>query len=454
MSDAGSMSLLRVSRILHAGYVFECDGTRVVFDPIFENPFSGNCHAFPAVHFDVEQIRAQRFDAVFLSHFHEDHFSLASLDLIDRRTPIYFYCAHDELFALVRELGFERVEALAVDRLVSVGPVDIIPRRALDSDVDSLFQIRAAGLNVLNVVDALIDDETIEQLVGEGKWDVILWPFQTLLETDVLAPSRAGPASTSLPPEWIEQLARLRPRFVVPSSCQFRQEPWSWYNQAMYPITYRQFAGELERALPETRVVRMNPSVSLELSGDAFRSIASLPWVQPVGDQGIDYEYDPNWPRPSTAEIAQHFPALAVEQKEAVREFCRHELPRRYRELGPPPGAFFQKARAWDLVLYDAFGTAEVFRYLVDEDVLAAAEENRPAEWRTEIPIYKLHAAASGGEGLTSLYVRVNDFIFPPKLEQAVAETDVLEDPLIRCLSLGAVGEFQRAQLRRLREER
>ena len=36
---------LTISRILHAGYVFECDGSRIAFDTIFENPFSRNCHA-------------------------------------------------------------------------------------------------------------------------------------------------------------------------------------------------------------------------------------------------------------------------------------------------------------------------------------------------------------------------------------------------------------------------
>jgi putative membrane protein len=72
---------LKISRILHAGYVFECAGRRIVFDPIFENPFSRNCHAFPAVRFDLEQIRALPVDAVFISHFHDDHCSFESLDL-------------------------------------------------------------------------------------------------------------------------------------------------------------------------------------------------------------------------------------------------------------------------------------------------------------------------------------------------------------------------------------
>lgn len=161
---------LTISRILHAGYVFECDGTRIAFDTIFENPFSRNCHAFPDVRFDREQIRRQYFDAVFISHFHDDHCSLESLDLLDRATPLFIYCVFDELFDMVRQLGFSRVHALRLDLPVDVGAFQVVPREAMDAEVDSMFQVKAAGLNVLNVVDSWIDEAALARLVGQGPW--------------------------------------------------------------------------------------------------------------------------------------------------------------------------------------------------------------------------------------------------------------------------------------------
>ncbi|STR27966.1 Uncharacterised protein [Janthinobacterium lividum] len=113
---------LKISRILHAGYVFECEGTAIAFDPIVENPFSRNCHAFPPVRFDLDAVRRLRWDAVFISHFHDDHCSLDSLDALDRATPIYLYCVFDELFAMLRALGFTQVRRLHVDVPVQVGP--------------------------------------------------------------------------------------------------------------------------------------------------------------------------------------------------------------------------------------------------------------------------------------------------------------------------------------------
>ena len=163
-----SQASLRISRILHAGYVFEYDGPVVAFDTIFENPFSRNCHAFPQVEFDQEAIRNLKLDAVFISHFHDDHCSLESLDLLDRSTPIYLYCVFDELFDWIRELGFESVHSLKIDRAVQIGSIEITPRRALDADVDSLFQIRAGGFNVLNVVDSWIDAPPTYSLCAMG----------------------------------------------------------------------------------------------------------------------------------------------------------------------------------------------------------------------------------------------------------------------------------------------
>ena len=159
---------LKISRILHAGYVFDCDGTAIAFDPIVENPFSRNCHAFPGVRFDHEQVRQLRLDAVFISHFHDDHLSLESLDFIDRATPVYLYCIFDELFQMIRALGFATVQRLHVDVPVQLGAIEVIPRRALDDDVDSLFQVCAAGMNVLNVVDSWIGPETLAQQIGRA----------------------------------------------------------------------------------------------------------------------------------------------------------------------------------------------------------------------------------------------------------------------------------------------
>ena len=443
---------LHISRILHAGYLFECDAVRIAFDTIFENPFSRNCHACPRVRYDVEAIRRQRFDAVFISHFHDDHCSLDSLDLLDRATPIYVYCLFDELFDMVRALGFANVQPLRIDEAVQVGSFTVTPRIAMDPDVDSMFQVEAAGMKVLNVVDSWIDPDTLPALASHGPWDMVLWPFQTMREIEVLSPSRATPAPPALPDEWIEQLRALNPRHVVPSSCQFLQEPWSWYNHAFFPIAYRQFRKEVEVALPKARVVRMNPGVTLRLDADGVTPAPALGWVIPVGEQDLDYEYDPLLPPPSTGTIARHFPALDAAQAGRVFDYCSSGLLERYRGMELPEDSYFEQPRIWRLSVFDHEGGGTHWHYRVQGDgIEPVAGDAAPLAWTTEIPVAKLYAALELGESLTSMYMRINDTRFDDGVEADLETAELVDDPLIRCLFNDVFGAYQAAQLRRLK---
>jgi hypothetical protein len=444
---------LHISRILHAGYLFDCEGTQIAFDTIFENPFSRNCHAFPAVRFEHEKIRQLKLDAVFISHFHDDHCSLESLDLLDRATPIFIYCLFDELFDMVRALGFTDVRPLRIDVPVQVGPFTVTPRIAMDPDVDSMFQVEAAGLKILNVVDSWIDPDTLPALASYGPWDMVLWPFQTMREIEVLSPSRASPAPSTLPSGWIEQLRILNPRYVVPSSCQFLQEPWSWYNRAFFPISYRQFQQEVEAALPAAHVVRMNPGVTMRLDRDTLSPAPALDWVVPVGEQDVDYEYDPAAVPPTTGEIARRFPALSEAQTERVTAYCSTGLLDRYRDMELPEDSYFEQARIWRLSVFDHAGSGTHSHYRVEKDSIAPVDSDAgPLAWTTEIPAAKLYAALELGESLTSMYMRINDTRFDAPVELELETAELVDDPLIRCLFNDAFGAYQAAQLRRLKE--
>lgn len=351
------------------------------------------------------------------------------------------YCIFDEMFTLLRELGFEDVHSLDLNLPVHIGDFEIIPRRALDADVDSLFQIKAAGMNVLNVVDSWIDEPTLDLLVRQGPWDLVLWPFQTMREIEALSPSVAEPASRALPSEWIEQLQALKPRFVVPSSCQFHFEEWSWLNRAFFPITYAQFARELAKSLPAAQVIRLNPGVSVELSASGVVSAGALSWIQPIGDQNLDYEYDENVKPQSTSEIARHFEPLTTEQAARVLNYCRTELLERFTALESFEDSYFAGSRAWRLSIFDHQGLEYRFNYRLQETHITLVEEDTMADCLTEIPMARLYGAIENGESLTSLYLRVD-----------AGDADVTEDPLLRTLYNSAFAAYQVAQLKRIKK--
>lgn len=444
---------IEVSRILHAGYVFKSQSVEIAFDPIFQNPFSRNCHAFPDVQFDSQAIRRLRFAAVFISHYHDDHCSMESLNLLDRRTPIYLFCVFDEMFDMIRSLGFEKVYSLQLNEPVFVGPFEVIARRALDADVDCLFQIRTEGLNILNVVDSWIDPETMRKLESEKPWDLVLWPFQTMRELEVIAPTRFPSAPPSLPQEWMEQLQMLNPRFIVPSSCQFLLEKWSWYNQTFFPISYRQFQNEVESRLKRSCVRRMNPSTTMVLDSQNFQMGPALDWIQIVGDPNVDYDFQINLRPPPTAEISKHFAPLSDIQARTVDQYCRQGLLEKYRSMDESMDPYFEKKRIWKLVVYDHQGNAIEYLYrLAGRSIEILSTPAGPVAWLTEVPVSKLYAALEQGESLTSMYMRINDCQFDLEIENEICDADIVEDPLIRCLFTGVFGAYQAAELRRLQE--
>lgn len=443
---------LKISRILHAGYIFEYQDMRVIFDPLFENPFSRNCYAFPDVQFNSSRIQDLKFSAIFISHYHDDHFSLESLNFLDRQTPIYMYSVFPEFFSLLRSMGFSEVHSLVIDAPVQIGALKITPRKALDADVDSLFHVQAGKINVLNVVDSWIDPETLNKLILFSPWDLVLWPFQTMREVEVLSPHRVSWIVPELPWEWVSQLQALNPKWVVPSSCQFLQESWSWYNKAMFPISYVQFQQWVQSILPKTQVTRMNPGASFVLNLEDFKEVQGLSWVLPQGEQNVDYLPDPEFQIPATASIAQKFSALNEAQKQKVFSYCSEEVLEKYRSLGAPNDPYFHQPRKWRLSLYNHQGQETHFYYDMNGEYIVleefCAEEH--LSWTTEVSEAKLHDALIRGESLTSMYMRINGQFFSPQVEKELEFVDFLEDPLVRCLFSRDVASYQRAQLDRI----
>lgn len=439
---------VNISRILHAGYIFESEGSKIAFDPIFEVPFSRNCYAFPPIQFDIEEVKKLHLDAVFISHIHDDHCSLESLNLLDRKTPIFIYSVTEEIPDLISRLGFASVTQIFVNRVIQIGSFEITPRRALDVDVDCLFQIQTKEHNILNVVDSWIDWETLELLKQQQPWDLILWPFQSMRELEVLSPIRFGFPDPEIPVEHLNQLRALNPRAVVPSSCQFLQEPWSWYNESFFPISYTFFETQIKKVLPDANVIRLNPGKSLQVKNHRFRWNPSLTWIIPTGDQDVDYTYNQNLKVPPLSEIAQKFELMNYDQKKRVEYFLKSEIPSIFQELDPLDSNYFLKPRIWELQTFSGLGENKKYLFRIDGKSLEPiANTQEPVAWLTEIAESKIYSALVNGESLSSLYIRINNIFFSAQIESELLDVDATMDPLVRCLFSKNPVSYQRAQL-------
>lgn len=431
-------------------------GVEIIFDPIFENPFSHNCYAFPEIEFDHQKIKKLNFSAIFISHFHDDHCSLVSLDLLNRNTPIFLYCIHEELFKIIRQLGFKNIFSLKLNESIIIGDFEIIPREALDIDVDCLFQIKVADFNILNVVDSWISIPCFEILQHQGPWDLILWPFQNMQEIEVISPRQLINSKSTLqqkiPIELIEQLKILKPRYLVPSSCQFRIEPGSWYNSVFFPVSYKSFQLEIETHLVNTKIIRMNPGVSLILNIQNCELSNSLDWIKPIGDQNVDYEYNAKFNIPKMNDLVNYFPILDVQQILKLKEFCESEIFERFNNVFNQETNYFQKQKYWRLTILNS--NTEFITYYYQISIMKLERisyvEEIEIQWTTDIFSYKLYSALFSGESLTSLFIRVNDFDFTELIHNELVDFDPLEDPLIQVLFNQQFAAYQKNQLKNI----
>jgi UDP-MurNAc hydroxylase len=72
----------------HAGFVVSRAGTRLLIDPWFFPAFLGAWFPFPDNRQLLPEVTGGRFDALYLSHAHEDHFDERLLARLDRDLPI------------------------------------------------------------------------------------------------------------------------------------------------------------------------------------------------------------------------------------------------------------------------------------------------------------------------------------------------------------------------------
>jgi hypothetical protein len=196
----------------------------------------------------------------------------------------------------------------------------------------------------------------------------------------------------------------------------------------------------------------MNPSVSFLLNENSLEFSSPLTWVNPVGFQDVDYDYQPNLEPPLTADVAKHFPELTAEQLNRVYDYCCFELIIKYKSMEQTQEPYFNKDRYWRLSLYDHKGEVMHFYYRLNKTDIKLVRENEAyLAWTTEVPIAKLYAVLEFGESLTSMYMRINNILFEPDIEKEIQCVDIIEDPLVRCLFSGVFGAYQIAQLKRIK---
>ena len=285
---------MRVHFIGHASLLIEAGSVTILMDPVFQDPnFEETSAMSPQREVNLEKL--PRYDVIVVSHRHLDHFDIRTLASLDRQCPVLIPDGDSLLQRAFERLGFERCLPLRDKQSVAFGGATLTPTPSKANVREFGLIVRDSTATVWNQVDTIVDPATVRDVAaGFGPFDLLLAPWQPLLESEVLT---NGP--TSFPFERYFKLLLnvqlVHSRAVVPHACGYKYiGEGKWLNKFVFPATREMFIRDVSALASDIQALVPNPgdTVDVENAGATLHRSAS-PFVRMVRDDLDDTAFDP-----------------------------------------------------------------------------------------------------------------------------------------------------------------
>lgn len=301
--------MLRTTFLGHQGWLLSTGSTHVLVDPLLTEAFGHGGHlgrVYPPRR--IETSALPPIDAVILTHEHDDHFDVPSLDRIDRRIPIHLSSrSSSAAHALLRSMGFSVVPLVPQTR-VEIGGM-VVHAFAADHrrgggdelDVVPLF-VRAGDGSMLTSVDVAPTDAMLDAVASHG--GPAIWCYAHNLTSSTFADA-LGSAVRDDDAALVAGAARRRyervaSRAGVPGATLVCGGGWSfpeprtWLNRAVFPIDATRVAQMLQPHAPGP-VVAPEPGQTWEARDGVVQAIERAPYVAlPPREQWPDRTWSPD----------------------------------------------------------------------------------------------------------------------------------------------------------------
>lgn len=278
---------MRVGRIGHAGIVVSSGQTRVVMDPIFYNEFDQGTHRIdPPIRVNLRQLEKIRFDALIISHEHSDHFSPPSIDRINRDAVVIYPKGAALLELCLRWLGFKNLRPLIHYQNLNVGDLELTSTPSLVGfpEMGMVFR-NSLKKSVWNMVDCTVNASVIQGIRKRfGQVDLAFAIHQPLLESTFAESNLSMAFPLGDYGRFLENLMKLDPKYVVPSSCGFKVLVQPWLNERDFPMTEEQFIRDILQMRPRWRASILHPGDEIDIEDDFRLKHRGLSFVRPLGN--------------------------------------------------------------------------------------------------------------------------------------------------------------------------
>ena len=301
--------MFAVTFLGHQSWQFSTGSTNVLLDPLLcegfgHDPRGHGFDVFPPRHIDFA--RCPPIDAVLLSHEHEDHFHIPSIERLDRRIPIHLSARSSTAArAILAELGFA-VELLRPGKPFAVGDLVILPLPQTSlagshpGEWDSLalyLRDRAGDGSFFTTVDHRPQRATFERLRRRRLRPALLSYADNESDLSALFPwaAQAGDGAQSLADELRELRdgaipADLRPETIL--LCANGLAPrgdLAWMNAAMFHRDPRTAVARLRENYGEQFLAPLPGDIIALLGGRRAGAPRPSPWLKALPES--------DWPR-------------------------------------------------------------------------------------------------------------------------------------------------------------
>lgn len=315
---------MKVTLLGHASILVEMKGARCLMDPVFQDPFEDTAVvSCPRRTIDLDRIPA--IDLLVISHAHLDHFDIASLAHVARRSKdCEIVCPKDHtiVYALER-LGFSKIHPEEPNKHFKLRGYELLTTHSNVSNVIEFgIVFKDASGTFWNQVDTVISPATATGTCKQAGHIDLLFAMYASQNFDFFA-SRG----TSFPHQMhamnLGTVTAIRPTLTVPGSAGFRfaGPGMEWCNAFLFPMSRERFVADLARIAPELRTAIANPGDVFEIDrGKVKHHVAASPIARTIEDDTHLLRFDPTAQIPPLADPNPR--GLSLAQLRAGVEDC------------------------------------------------------------------------------------------------------------------------------------
>jgi hypothetical protein len=315
-----ALRMLETTFLGHQGWQFSTGTARILVDPLLVEPFGhggGVGVVYPPRVLDVSAMSP--VDAVLLTHEHEDHFNIPSINRISREIPIYLpERSSSALRQFLQDAGFI-FKTLAAGQTIEWKDLSLTcfsPDHVRHDEQDEwetmpfLVQDLKDGGSFFSPVDVTVSAVVEAQLRQRGLVPG-LWGYANNMMNMSFQerPVRAAPSMMPIATRFVMEHAR-RPSPVLASlmcggGFSFAGAR-AWMNNVFFPLDSNRLFEGLQMLGPQERFIVPLPGMQIVTDKDRIVSISdSAPFLRVLPqDQWPDRTYSPQSIRPSDVEPA------------------------------------------------------------------------------------------------------------------------------------------------------